>query len=196
MRKPFIVLSVIAWLLVAAAAWAVFLRPDPSPVAELPRTNDDFAFPVEDFTLIGTDGQPFDTADLRGKTWVAMLFLTKCPTGACPDMVGKIGDLLAAVDDPDVQVVSITVDPAVDSPERLAGYADQIGADDRWHFVTGSPEMIAEAAGKLKMVVAGTTGHDERFLLIDPDGIARGIYDRARPEEMTELRAKVREIQG
>lgn len=197
MRKPFLLLGIAAWLLLAATAWLYFAA-GRGPAAEASDVAaSDTLFAVEPFTLVDTAGEPVSTAAFAGRPWVAMLFLTECPSGACPMMIGRMQDLLAAVDDRRVQVVSITVNPAVDSPDRLRDYAEVIGADaDRWHFLTGSPAQIAAAGDALKLVTGdeGGVGHDERFLLIDPAGDAVGVYNRRSDKEMTSLRDDARAL--
>lgn len=145
-------------------------------------------FELDDFTLTTHTGETLDTAELEGDPWVAMIFLTECPTGACPMMISRMHALLEAVEDPRVKVVSIAADPVKDTPEQLAEYAELIGADkDRWIFATGSMDEVRDAVGKLYLVLEPS--HDERFLLFDEKNRAVGTYHRSDDEEMAQLKA-------
>jgi protein SCO1/2 len=45
-----------------------------------------------------------------------------------------------------VDVVSVSIDPAYDTPERLAAFARAHGAEaPRWHFLTGDSGQVQEA---------------------------------------------------
>ena len=101
---------------------------------------------VPDTTLIDTSGKEFSTADLRGKVWVGSLIFTHC-AAACPRMTSQFARFQARVTDPDIHLVSISVDPERDTPERMKEYGELAGADfSRWHFLTGDREKIVDLA--------------------------------------------------
>jgi protein SCO1/2 len=87
-----------------------------------------------------------------------------------------------------LRLVSITVDPEYDTPERLQQYAESHGVDPRrWVFLTGDPERIRQVVqGGFKTFVGEpqTTGddlidiaHSGKFVLVDGQGGIRGYYD-------------------
>jgi len=91
-------------------------------------------------------GKPFGSRELAGKVWVADFIFTSCQ-GSCPllsermEEVGKRARHLG----PDFHLVSISVDPERDTPERLAEYAGRYGANPiAWSFLTG-PEAAIQA---------------------------------------------------
>ena len=103
--------------------------------------------PAPVFSLVDQNGQSFNLADFRGK-WVAMDFIyTHCAT-ACPlinlemtALKGMLGDRLG----PEVQMVSVTIDPARDTPEIMKAYAQKFRADvTGWAWVTGTRSQIDE----------------------------------------------------
>ncbi|HSX62295.1 MAG TPA: SCO family protein [Tahibacter sp.] len=71
-----------------------------------------------------------------GPVLVQFIFTT-CGT-ICPVLTQTAAAVQREV--PGLAVVSISIDPDEDTPERLAGYAQRHGARDGWHFLTGSPE--------------------------------------------------------
>ena len=74
----------------------------------------------------------------------------------------------------DLVLLSITFDPARDTPERLAEYASQWKADPaRWHFLTGSTKEIARVAAMFGLDYfpdEGLINHSVRTVIIDRGG--------------------------
>jgi protein SCO1/2 len=134
---------------------------------------------VPPFELTNEAGNPFGSANLAGKIWVADFIYTTCP-GPCPRMssqMRRIQELTASL--PQVELVSITVNPEVDTPEVLAAYAKRYLANPaRWHFLTGKLEALHRLkrdAFKLGDVT-GNLEHSTRFVLIDRKGQVRAYY--------------------
>jgi protein SCO1 len=98
---------------------------------------------VPDFALIERSGQSVARADLLGKVWIASIIFTRC-VEECPlvsSHMARLQDAFAA--EPDVRLVSITVDPAYDTPEVLTRYAQSFAAQpQRWLFLTGDKATI------------------------------------------------------
>jgi len=98
---------------------------------------------VPDFALIERSGQPVTKADLLGKVWIASVIFTRC-VEECPlvtSHMARLQDAFAA--ERDVCLVSITVDPAYDTPEVLTRYAQSFAAQpQRWLFLTGDKATI------------------------------------------------------
>jgi cytochrome oxidase Cu insertion factor (SCO1/SenC/PrrC family) len=156
---------------------------------------------IPDFTLVQSDGQTVQRGRLLGKLWVADFIFTSC-AGTCPLMSGqmrKLQDSLPA----EVQLVSITVDPSRDSPEVLARYARQLGADrNRWLFLTGQPAEIRrlclegfklalyEGAGS----AAEPITHSSRFVLVDRAGTIRGYYSGTEDADFARLAGDVKNL--
>jgi cytochrome oxidase Cu insertion factor (SCO1/SenC/PrrC family) len=108
----------------------------------------------------------------------------------------------------DARLVSITVDPAHDSPEVLRAYADSYDADPaRWLFLTGSEEAVdALVRGGFKMAVdrAGADDapagqrvtHDTRLVAVDARGRIRGWYDGRSEAGLRALGARMHYLAG
>src|SRR5262245_57257897 len=98
---------------------------------------------VPDFALIERSGQSVTRADLRGKVWIASIIFTRC-VEECPLVSNHMARLQATFEsEPDVRLVSITVDPAYDTPEVLTRYAQSFAAQpQRWLFLTGDKATI------------------------------------------------------
>ena len=98
---------------------------------------------LPDFSLTERSGRNVTLADLREKVWIANFIYTHC-TDTCPlqsARMAKLQDDFAG--ERDLRLVSITVDPARDTPRVLVGYAARYGADpQRWLFLTGEKQAI------------------------------------------------------
>lgn len=143
---------------------------------------------VRDFALTDQHGQPFASDRLRGKVWVASFVFTSCRS-VCPLITNHVANLHRRVDSPDVRFVSVSVDPEVDTPERLAAYAGRYRADDRWIFLTGEPRVVQEVVTEIFHVPMGAPrpdeggydiAHSEQLFLVDARGVLRGRYDTDR----------------
>ncbi|HTV00357.1 MAG TPA: SCO family protein [Luteitalea sp.] len=100
------------------------------------------------FALTTEAGAAFTNDDLRGRSTVLTFIFTRCPVPEfCPLMSKRFQQIQReVVADPalqNVRLVSITLDPAFDTPAVLAPYARAMGAaPDRWRFLTGSEAAI------------------------------------------------------
>jgi protein SCO1 len=102
---------------------------------------------VPDFTLTERSGRQVTRADLRGKVWIVDFFYIECPD-TCPLLSANMARLQDAwAQEPDVRLVSISVDPEHDTPAVLADYATRYAADpNRWLFLTGPKDAIYRLA--------------------------------------------------
>ena len=112
-------------------------------------------FEVPKFTLTERSGQPFDSTPLLGKVWVADFFFTSCP-GTCLMLSNRMKEIhQATAKSGDVRFVSISTDPATDTPEVLRNYAAALGAGERWSFLTGERTAIFDLSiAGFKLAVA------------------------------------------
>src|SRR5712692_1668916 len=91
---------------------------------------------VPEFVLVNQDGQSFGSAQLSGKIWIADFIYTSCP-GPCPMISSRMSELQKPLENTDVHLVSVTVDPEKDTSEVLRGYAEKLQAQPgRWDFLT------------------------------------------------------------
>jgi len=178
------------WLLFAALALAVPVLP--LLVAERTADLPDFG-QLPAFSLVDQDGKPFGVQEIRGRVWVADFVFTSC-SDACPRLTARMRSLQDRLDPAErIGLLSITVDPERDTPERLAEYARTSGARNSvWKFVTG-PEREVErtvvngfhlAMGRVPVEATGDALrgqafeilHGDRLVLVDAKGHLRGYY--------------------
>jgi cytochrome oxidase Cu insertion factor (SCO1/SenC/PrrC family) len=149
---------------------------------------------LADTELVDTSGQPFALDALRGKVWLASFFFTSCP-GPCAQMNRAIAGLQNDVKDENLKFVSVTVDPANDTPEVLAKYARGFLADPkRWIFLSGPFERVVHLGQDAFQVVVGPKMHTERVILVDKGSNVRGMYLTSDPNQMLALHRKIKEL--
>lgn len=187
------VLLVILAGLSVVLVWHVFhAKPQPGSSDRLPVYQT-----VPDFQLVEQSGQPFERQALFGNIWVANFVFTRCP-GVCPLLSRRMAKLQTALEDESqtsVRLLSFSVDPEWDTPERLRRYADKHGADPhRWFFLTGelnAVQQLVKEGFQLAMMNVQPEGahtthgqhkqleqivHSDRFVLIDPEFRIRAYY--------------------
>ena len=98
---------------------------------------------VPEFSLVSHHGEPFNKDSLLNKISVLDFIFTSCP-GPCPIMSNNMRTLYNQYKrHPDLQFLSITVDPDYDTQEILKLYADANGVHDmRWKFLRTDIEKI------------------------------------------------------
>jgi len=175
-------------LLLLTAAVALF-----APAAAFAELYAQAPFDAPSFKLTNQDNQPVSDADLKGKAWIVDFVFTRCG-GPCPMMTQRMVKLARQINAPNVRFVSISVDPANDTPAVLKKYAQDQGATDpRFVFLTGDTAVVYDLAKSgFKVTALPATGkdpiqHAERFLLFDAKGGLRGIYHSGDDEKMTQI---------
>ncbi|MEL6345224.1 MAG: SCO family protein [Myxococcota bacterium] len=166
-----------------------------------PRWHEPAALPadfhtVTPFALKDQHNQPFTEADLDGKVVVVDFFFTFCPT-ICPKLTASMARIDAELPtDADVVLVSHTVAPEYDTPQKLRDFAkrSQI-TSPRWFLVTGERAEIYRL-GRSVYFAEGSMGktkgadeflHTESMVLVDQNGHLRGIYNGLDAEAVGQL---------
>ena len=104
-------------------------------------------WPIETFTFTNQEQQELSSKELKGKIWVADFIFTSCDDVCLPmtsNMV-KLQKKLKEKGMKDIEIVSFSVDPAVDTPQKLKKFGDQFNIDYRnWNFLTGYDQTFIE----------------------------------------------------
>lgn len=134
---------------------------------------------VDDFTYTSHENKSVSLSDYEGKVWIADLIFTSCNT-VCPPMTRNMAKLQEKLKQEklDVEIVSFSVDPEVDTPQMLKEFGEVQGAElDNWTFLIGySQEEITDlAANSFKATVLKPEGeeqvtHGTSFYLIGKEG--------------------------
>ena len=132
----------------------------------------------------------FYTDLVKGKTVVVNFIFTTCTT-ICPPLTAtfrKVQQELGDRPGRDVQLISISVDPVTDVPERLKEFAARFDAGPGWTFVTGSKSEIEQLLKALGAYVADKTQHSPMILVgNEPAGYWTRAYGLAAPSTIVKL---------
>ncbi|WP_460982126.1 SCO family protein [Spirosoma fluminis] len=140
---------------------------------------------VPDFSFVSQYGDTVTARTLDNKIYVADFFFTSCPT-ICPKMKVQLKRVYEKFKgNPDVMLLSHTINPERDSVAVLKEFADNLGLTGKqWLFVTGDREKIYDIGQNSYMVTAqadstapGGVVHSGAFILVDKAKHIRGIYD-------------------
>ena len=181
------------WVAFAAIALALpmgVLLLRQRPAADLPMLGE-----LPAFSLVAEDGKAFGKDDLLGRVWIADFVFTSC-SDACPRLqakMKKLQDRLIPLEQGgNISLLSISVDPERDTPEKLKQYARIFGArPGLWRSLTGDQKEVERtvvrgfhtamakvpAEGADPHLAAFEIMHGERLVLVDRLGRIRGYYD-------------------
>jgi protein SCO1 len=150
---------------------------------------------VPDFTLVDQNGKAFRFVNARGKIVLVTFIFTTCPD-VCPLLTAKFVAIQRALREKnmdDYLLLSITTDPARDTPAALRNYGDQFKADfNHWLFLTGSEKDLNKVWKGFDVTVRktpdGQIQHTALTTLIDRRGIRRIDYYTDKWQEKEILR--------
>jgi protein SCO1/2 len=154
-----------------------------------------------DVELLDQDGRKlrFYSDVLKGKTVVVNAFFTTC-TSVCPPMnrnMEKIQEALGDRAGRDVFLVSISVDPETDTPERLKAYAQRFHAGKGWTFLTGKKENVDWALYKLGQYVEDKNDHTTVIIVgNEATGLWKKAFGMAKPAELLQIVESVANDKG
>ncbi|MEI9917295.1 MAG: SCO family protein [Bacteroidota bacterium] len=150
---------------------------------------------IAPFSFVDQDSAVITNATFKDKIYVADFFFTSCRT-ICPKMKTQMKRVYdATANDPDVKLLSHTIDPEYDTVGLLHNYAYMLGVtSDRWHFVTGVRDSIYKIAQTSYLSTTSKDStepdgyiHSGAFLLIDKHQRIRGKYDGTREADVDRL---------
>ncbi len=153
-----------------------------------------------DFTLSAPHG-PFRLQDMRGKVVLIYFGYTFCPD-ICPTNLALISQALNALTEEEltrVQGLFVSVDPARDTLDRLARYADYF--HPAILAVTGDPDAVARAAELYGAAYHKVEGESQGGYLVDhssytyviaPDGsLSASLPHATPPREILDITRKL-----
>lgn len=159
---------------------------------------------IAPFAFINQDGAMVTNDTFNDKIYVADFFFTSCRT-ICPIMKSQMKRVYdATANDPDVLILSHTIDPEYDTVELLHNYAKMLDVtSDRWHFVTGARDSIYKVAQTSYFVTATEDRsepdgfiHSGAFLLVDKKQRIRGKYDGTREADVDRLLKDIEKLRN
>lgn len=127
---------------------------------------------LPDAVLVDRNGEELRfVSEVLGEHIVVMDFIYTSCTTACPVLTAilkqvktKLGDRVGD----DVAMVSLTVDPVTDTPERLGRYAIEHGAGENWRFLTGPKARVDRLLEQLGAYTPEFVDHPVSIMVGDP----------------------------
>ena len=147
--------------------------------------------PVPAVPLVNQDGRTIHLTDFKGQTVLLTFIYTRCPFPTfCPLLTSEFASIHRELAKTPAHVksthlVSISMDPAYDTPTQLRKYGLTYlknNATDfaHWDFVTTTPSdlaALAQAFGLTYYEDKGQITHTMRTVLVAPDGTVARIWD-------------------
>jgi len=139
------------------------------PAAEPKSAGDPFSSTrIPDAQVFDQDGRQLNFYKdlIKGKTVAINFIFTTCTT-ICPPLTATFRRVQqeTAARGMDVQLISVSVDPTTDTPERLRDYAAKFKAGPGWTFVTGDKAMVDSVLAALGAAVSNKNDHTPMILI-------------------------------
>lgn len=204
MRSMILLLITMTGILVF---WSLY-RPTPTGFPEVPTLeegdNPYASLFIPSFTLTDRFGETVDESWLDGQYTVMDFFYTSCPL-ICPGMSAAMREVQNATEGTGLRLLSVSIDPEVDTPEVISRYANGFKADpQRWKYATGDIEMVTIMLMGVQFNVGDLSmkdgfrniDHPSSLILVGPDRHVIKLYNYQDPEQMRALIEKARELAG
>ena len=158
------------------------VSPDPAAVSSMR---------IPDVTVQDQNGKSlnFYTDLVKGKVVAINFVFTTCTT-ICPPLTATFRRVQQQLAQQNlaVQLISISVDPAVDTPERLRDFAAKFKAEPGWAFVTGNTSDINSLLQHLGVAVTNKNDHTPMILIgNDAAGYWTRAYGLSSPTSLVKL---------
>lgn len=158
-------------------------------------TGDSVYFSIPSFEATNQNGETITNKSLKGNIYVSEFFFTSCPT-ICPVMTGQLMRVHEKFKNENrFKIVSFTLDPEYDTPEKLKDHAKRLSIDThQWWFLNDKKSETYALAQKGYFVTAledkeapGGIVHSGKVSLIDGDGHIRAYYDGTVEDDVNVL---------
>ena len=127
---------------------------------------------------------------LKDKTVIIDSFFATC-AGSCLPMNRNLERIQEALGDrlgKDAHIISISVDPAVDTPASLKAYAKKLNARPGWYFLTGDKANVDFVLKKLGQFVDAKNDHLNIFIIGNlRTGLWKKAFGLAKSEELMKV---------
>ncbi|MDH3817077.1 MAG: SCO family protein [Myxococcales bacterium] len=139
-------------------------------------------------------------SDVIGDRLAAVTFtFTNCTT-ICPVLDGIFLGLQDEIADDlgrDSVLVSVSVDPANDIPQRLKAHAEELDAKPGWTFLTGEKDTVNGLLKALEVYAPNIWDHPPTVFVVDGRrGVWTRLYGFPSPDKIVEVLDRYRTARG
>ncbi len=139
---------------------------------------------IRSFAYVNQDSVTVTNESLKDVVYVADFFFTSCPS-ICPIVARNMLTIYSAFENnPQVKLVSFTLDPKRDTPTKLTKYANNLEVkSSKWLFLTGDKDFTLELAHDYFVSAAEDAGapggfnHSGKLILVDKTGHIRSYCE-------------------
>src|SRR5689334_6228860 len=160
-------------------------QPSPSPADATTEKYSFSSLQIPNARVLDQNGHALDfyTDLIKGRNVAINFIFTTCTT-VCPVLTATFRRVQVELEksQSDVKLISISVDPTVDTPERLRDFADKFKAGPGWTFVTGDKTEIDSLLQRLGAGVGNKNDHTSMILIgNDPADVWTRTYGLSSP---------------
>jgi protein SCO1/2 len=149
---------------------------------------------LKEFTLTERSGRKFHSKDLAGTVHVVNFFFSKCPT-MCRTQTASVAGIAKEFGPRGVKFLSITCDPANDTPAVLSVYAKEFGAHpEQWLFLTGEMSYLRRVGAEMYSLHVDVETHSESLLVVDKWGQVRKRFSWKDGKSIAEMKQYLTEL--
>ncbi|RPF74357.1 MAG: SCO family protein [Rickettsiales bacterium TMED289] len=156
---------------------------------------------IPNFSFTNQNGDIVNQASVRNKIYIANFFFTSCPS-ICIDLTKNLKLVQNAFDPEDIIILSHSVDPQIDSVDRLKKYEELNDINGKnWFFLRGDINEVIKMAQLGYFAIASVDNHienslihTENIVLVDKESKIRGVYNGTSQLEMSYLISDVNKL--
>ena len=143
------------------------------------------------FQFISQDDEIIDNKSLASSLYITDFFFMSCPS-ICPKVKKQMLRIYDRYEQQDlIKLVSHTIDPKRDTPDRLKQYAENLNVNtNKWLFLTGDQDEILDIADDYFVAAMenedapGGFDHSGKILLVDTKGHIRAFAYGTDPKSI------------
>ena len=171
----------------------IFTPADLRPTLVHPSLIGKITHEIPDFSFTNQFGNVISNTDVQNKIYVANFFFTSCPS-ICIDLTNNLKIVENAFDN-EIIILSHSVDPEIDTVERLVKYQEINKINGKnWFLLRGNIDEIIKMAQLGYFAIASIDNHvenslihTENIVLVDKQQRIRGVYNGTSELEMSYL---------
>ncbi len=156
---------------------------------------------VGKFKHYNQDSIQMTNESLKEYIYVTDFFFTSCPS-ICPKVKKQMLKIYNEVkNDPQIKLVSFSIDPKRDTVKKLKLYADNLGIDhNKWYFLTGDKDETLALANSYFVAAfedasaPGGFDHSGKIILVDKEGHVRSFSEGTDSEDTPKIIADIKKL--
>ena len=191
-------------ILIVLFIFSCDISSDDLPIYGIPTISDSgdtTAYMIPEFSLVNQDSALVNNGSLADFIYISDFFFMSCPS-ICPKVKKQMLRIYDKFEqNPQVKLVSHTIDPKRDTPARLKIYAENLEVNtDKWFFLTGHKDTMMDLAHAYFVSAMedpeapGGFDHSGKILLVDKNRHIRAFADGTEAKEVDAFLIKINQL--